>query len=175
MPRKAWCAGARKREVSAAKTGSACRLTARRPNAVKSDGCLKMKGWISDLDVDENIMLSQQLPYLAERAGHPGRSAEVWRAFRFAWPAARPARGMRRWDLRKAACIRTFLGQPALHHSRAAVHGVYADLMAPLVNATRSARKRGGAAVLWMVIVDPKSGTIQAFAQPSGRGCSAPN
>jgi len=34
------------------------------------------------------------------------------------------------------------------------VRGVYADLMAPLLNAVQSARKRG-AAVLW-TIVDPK-------------------
>jgi phospholipid/cholesterol/gamma-HCH transport system ATP-binding protein len=61
---------------------------------------------------------------------------------------------MRRWDLRKAACIRAFLGQPAFIILEQPVRGVYADLMAALVNAVRSARKRG-AAVLWTV-TDPK-------------------
>ena len=68
-------------------------------------------------------------------------------------PRGRPGK-VRRWDLRKAACIRAFLGQPALIILEQPVRGVYADFMAPLVNAVHSAR-RHCAAVLWTV-TDPQ-------------------
>jgi phospholipid/cholesterol/gamma-HCH transport system ATP-binding protein len=55
--------------------------------------------------------------------------------------------------LRKAACIRAFIGKPAFIIVEQPVRGLYADLMAPLLNAVQSARKRG-AAVLWTV-TDP--------------------
>jgi phospholipid/cholesterol/gamma-HCH transport system ATP-binding protein len=112
------------------------------------------EGWISDLDVAQNIMLSQ--------LHHTSRTEEdileealtLARVFGLpGLPRGRPAR-MRRWDLRKAACIRAFLGQPIFIILEQPVHGVYADLMAPLVNAVQAARQRG-AAVLWTV-TDPK-------------------
>lgn len=106
------------------------------------------EGWVSDLDVDENIMLAQK--------HHTQRSQDeiLDEALKFArmfglpgLPRGRPA-SVRRLDLRKAACIGAFLGQPVLIILERPAHGVYADLMAPLVNAVQSARKRGGA-VLW--------------------------
>jgi phospholipid/cholesterol/gamma-HCH transport system ATP-binding protein len=112
------------------------------------------EGWVSDLDVDENIMLAQR--------HHTSRSEKDILEEALTWarvfglpglPRGRPGK-MRRWDLRKAACIRAFLGQPRFIILEQPVHGVYADLMAPLLNAAQSARKRG-AAVLWS-IVDPK-------------------
>ena len=68
-------------------------------------------------------------------------------------PRGRPA-SVRRWDLRKAACLRAFLGQPILIILEQPVRGVYADLMAPLINSVQSARNRG-ATVLWTV-TDPQ-------------------
>jgi phospholipid/cholesterol/gamma-HCH transport system ATP-binding protein len=56
--------------------------------------------------------------------------------------------------LRKAACIRAFLGEPAFIILEQPVRGVYADFMSPLLNAVQSARTRG-AAVLWTV-TDPQ-------------------
>jgi phospholipid/cholesterol/gamma-HCH transport system ATP-binding protein len=112
------------------------------------------ESWVSDLDVDENIMLAQR--------HHTSRSEKDILEEALKWarvfglpglPRGRPGK-MRRWDLRKAACIRAFLGQPSFIILEQPVHGVYADLMAPLLNAAQSARKRG-AAVLW-TIVDPK-------------------
>jgi phospholipid/cholesterol/gamma-HCH transport system ATP-binding protein len=112
------------------------------------------EGWISDLDVDQNIMLAQR--------HHTQRSEEeiLEEALKFArmfglpgLPRGRPGK-VRRWDLRKAACIRAFLGQPTLIILEQPVRGVYADFMAPLVNAVQSAR-RHGAAVLWTV-TDPQ-------------------
>jgi len=112
------------------------------------------EGWISDLDVDQNIMMAQQ--------HHTHRSEDeiLEEALKFArmfglpgLPRGRPGK-VRRWDLRKAACIRAFLGQPRLIILEQPVRGVYADFMAPLVNAAQSARKHG-AAVLWTV-TDPQ-------------------
>jgi phospholipid/cholesterol/gamma-HCH transport system ATP-binding protein len=118
------------------------------------------EGWISDLEVDQNIMLAQR--------HHTRRSEEeiVEEALQFArifglpgLPRGRPA-SVRRWDLRKAACMRAFLGQPILIILEQPVRGVYADLIAPLLSSVRSARNRG-AAVLWTV-TDP-----QIWNQPS--------
>ncbi|MEO8429832.1 MAG: organic solvent ABC transporter ATP-binding protein [Verrucomicrobiota bacterium] len=112
------------------------------------------EGWISDLDVDENIVLAQR--------HHTQRTEEEIReeALKFArmfglpgLPRGRPGK-VRRWDLRKAACIRAFLGQPMLIILEQPVRGVYADFMAPLLNAVQSARTHG-AAVLWTV-TDPQ-------------------
>ena len=106
------------------------------------------EGWISDMDLDQNILLSQ--------LHHTRRNAEeiLDEAVKFArlfglpgLPRGRPA-SVRRPDLRKAACIRAFLGQPTLIILERPERGVYADLIAPLVNAVRSACQRG-AAVLW--------------------------
>jgi len=106
------------------------------------------EGWISDLDLDQNVMLSQR--------HHTRRSEEeiLDEAVKFArlfglpgLPRGRPS-SVRRPDLRKAACIRAFLGQPTLIILERPERGVYADLIAPLVNAVQSARQRG-AAVLW--------------------------
>ena len=112
------------------------------------------EGWVSDLEVSQNIMLSQR--------HHTRRSEEeiLDEALKFArmfglpgLPRGRPG-SVRRPDLRKAACIRAFLGQPVFIILEQPVRGVYADLMAPLVNAVESARKRG-AAVLWTA-TDPQ-------------------
>lgn len=112
------------------------------------------EGWISDLDVDENIMLGQ--------LHHTNRTeGEIMdEALKFArvfglpgLPRGRPGK-VRRWDLRKAACIRAFLGKPALIILEQPVRGVYADFIAPLLDAVQSARRRA-AAVLWTV-TDPE-------------------
>jgi phospholipid/cholesterol/gamma-HCH transport system ATP-binding protein len=111
-------------------------------------------GWISDLDVDQNMMLSQQHHTLRSEEDIMEEALQLARVFGLPGvPRGRPG-SMRRWDLRKAACIRAFLGQPAFIIIEQPVRGVYADLMAPLVNASKSARNRG-AAVLWTVS-DPK-------------------
>ena len=107
------------------------------------------EGWVSNLEVDLNITLAerhhtqrsedeilQEALNLARLFGLPGL------------PTGRPST-VRRLDLRKAACIRAFLGQPKLIILERPTRDVYADLIAPLVNAVQSARKRG-AAVIWM-------------------------
>ena len=112
------------------------------------------EGWISDLDVDQNIMLSQRHHTPRSEQDILEEALKLARVFGLpGLPRGRPG-SMRRWDLRKAACVRAFLGQPAFIILEQPVRGVYADLLAPLVNAVQSARKRG-AAVLWTV-TDPK-------------------
>ena len=56
---------------------------------------------------------------------------------------------MRRLDLRKAACVRAFLGRPDLIILEQPTHDVYDDLIEPLINVVQSACARG-AAVFWM-------------------------
>jgi phospholipid/cholesterol/gamma-HCH transport system ATP-binding protein len=112
------------------------------------------EGWISDLDIDQNIMLSQRHHTKRSEQDIVEEALKLARVFGLpGLPRGRPGT-MRRWDLRKAACIRAFLGQPPFIILEHAVHGVYTDLVAPLANAVQSARKRG-AAVLW-TITDPK-------------------
>jgi phospholipid/cholesterol/gamma-HCH transport system ATP-binding protein len=111
------------------------------------------EGWISDLDVDENIMLAERHHTQRTDADIMDEALKLSRVFGLpGLPRGRPGR-LRRWDLRKAACIRAFLGQPALVIIEQPVRGVYADFMAPLLSAVQSARTRG-AALLWTV-TDP--------------------
>jgi phospholipid/cholesterol/gamma-HCH transport system ATP-binding protein len=112
------------------------------------------EGWISDLDVDQNIILSQRHHTRRSEQDIMEEALKLARVFGLpGLPRGRPG-SMRRWDLRKAACIRAFLGQPPFIILEQPVRGSYADLIAPLINAVLSARKRG-AAVLWTV-TDPK-------------------
>ena len=111
------------------------------------------EGWISDLDVDQNITLSQRYHTTRSERDILEEALKLARVFGLpGLPRGRPG-NMRRWDLRKAACIRAFLGQPAFIILEQPVRGVYADLTTPLLNAVQSARQRG-AAVLWTV-TDP--------------------
>lgn len=112
------------------------------------------EGWISDVDVDENIVLAQRHHTQRTEQEIMDEALQLARMFGLpGLPRGRPGR-MRRWDLRKAACIRAFLGQPTLIILEQPVRGVYADFMAPLLNAVQSARTHG-AAVLWTV-TDPQ-------------------
>jgi phospholipid/cholesterol/gamma-HCH transport system ATP-binding protein len=112
------------------------------------------EGWVNDLEVDQNIMLAQRHHTQRSEEEITEEALKLARMFGLpGLPRGRPGT-MRRWDLRKAACIRAFLGQPALIILEQPVRGVYADFLVPLLNAVQSARTRG-AAVLWTV-TDPQ-------------------
>ena len=112
------------------------------------------EGWISDLDVDENILLSQLHHTNRTEAEIMDEALQFARVFGLpGLPRGRPGK-IRRWDLRKAACIRAFLGRPALIILEQPARGVYADFIAPLLDAVQFARRRA-AAVLWTV-TDPQ-------------------
>lgn len=103
------------------------------------------EGWISNLTVDENIVLSQRHHTQRSEEDILDEALKLARLFGLpGLPVGRPA-GVRRPDLRKAACIRAFLGQPALIILERPSRG---DPVTPLENAVRAARERG-AAVLW--------------------------
>jgi phospholipid/cholesterol/gamma-HCH transport system ATP-binding protein len=106
------------------------------------------EGWISDLDLEQNIILSQchhtrrtEADILAEARGisHLFGLPEL--------PRGRPG-SVSRSDLRAAACIRALIGQPILIVLERPQRGLYADLVDPLIAAVAAARQRG-AAVLW--------------------------
>ncbi|HEX9782484.1 MAG TPA: hypothetical protein VGA56_07090 [Opitutaceae bacterium] len=106
------------------------------------------ESWVANLDVDENITLSQR--HHTRRPEEELIDEAVAMAYDFLLPGlplGRPS-DFRRQDLQKAACIRAFLGEPALILLERPTRDIYADIMAPLANALFSARRRG-AAVIW--------------------------
>ncbi|MDB6027211.1 MAG: ABC-type transport system involved in resitance to organic solvent, ATP-binding protein [Verrucomicrobiales bacterium] len=108
------------------------------------------EGWITDLEVDQNIMLAERHHTRRSEKDITEEALQLARVFGLPGLPRGLPESMRRWDLRKAACIRAFLGQPAFIILEQPVRGVYADLLAPLISAVQSARRRG-AAVLWTV------------------------
>ena len=106
-------------------------------------------GWISNLDMDENITLP-----LFHHTTRPMedivREAEQWaRDFGFTeLPRLRPAR-MKRADLRRAEWVRAFLGDPHLVILENPMRDVYAEGLQLLAGAIEKVRQRG-TAVLWI-------------------------
>ena len=109
--------------------------------------------WIGFMDVATNILLPQlhhtrdDLSELRERAtalccafGLPGL------------PLVRPGE-LAAGDLARAACVRAFLGDPALVLLESPVQGRFTNLMPPLLNALAAARD-GGAAAVWFTRSD---------------------
>ena len=109
--------------------------------------------WINRLTLLENILLPQlhhtrrkfaalrdEAVHLAAQFGLPGL------------PMGLPDDVMRA-DHQRAACIRAFLGQPALILLEEPTFGVYPEVMPPRINAIRKARDRGSA-VIWLTLED---------------------
>ena len=109
--------------------------------------------WINRLTLLENILLPQlhhtrrkvaelrdEAVHLAEHFGLPGL------------PTGLPDDVMRA-DNQRAACIRAFLGQPALILLEEPSFGVYPEILPPLINAIRKACDRGSG-VIWLTLED---------------------
>lgn len=105
--------------------------------------------WINHLSLMENILLPQQhhtrrsvrqlreeAGELAQQFGLPGVPLDL--------PGDIPAA-----DLQRAACVRAFLGRPALILLEEPTSGIYLEIISALMNAVREARERG-AAVIWL-------------------------
>ena len=106
-------------------------------------------GWVSHLDVDENVTLAQRHHTRRPSAEIEAEAAKLARMFGLpGLPRGRPAQ-TRVPDLQRASCVRAFLGTPDLVLLERPAQGVYPEVMAPLINAVRSARARG-AAVVWL-------------------------
>jgi phospholipid/cholesterol/gamma-HCH transport system ATP-binding protein len=109
----------------------------------------KTGNWIKHLSLMENILLPQlhhtrrsirrlrdEAGELAQQFGLPGIPLDL--------PGDIPAA-----DLQRAACVRAFLGRPALILLEEPTAGVYLEIISALMNAVREARERG-AAVIWL-------------------------
>ncbi len=106
-------------------------------------------GWVSHLDVDENVMLAQRHHTRRPSSEIEAEAAKLARMFGLpGLPRGRPAQA-RIPDLQRAACVRAFIGTPDLILLERPEQGVYPEIMPPLINAVRSARARG-AAVVWL-------------------------
>jgi len=109
--------------------------------------------WVNRLTLLENILLPQlhhtrrelaelrdEALQLAEHFGLPGL------------PTGLPDDVMRA-DHQRAACIRAFLGRPALILLEEPTLGVYPEILPPLINAIRNACDRG-CGVIWLTLED---------------------
>jgi phospholipid/cholesterol/gamma-HCH transport system ATP-binding protein len=106
------------------------------------------QGWVTGMDVAQNITLAQRHHTRRSVADIEEEALELARLLGLpGLPRGRPD-AMRHDDLRRAECVRAFLGTPALLILERPTKGVYTDILAPLINLLRTARK-GGAAVLW--------------------------
>ena len=107
------------------------------------------RGWISNLDVDENITLAQRHHTSRPVAELEQEAAALARGFGLTeLPRVRPA-VLRSAVLRRAEWVRAFLGAPALILLEFPLREVYVDALDGLVLAVQAARARG-AAVLWL-------------------------
>ena len=107
------------------------------------------RGWISNLDVDENITLAQRHHTTRPLAEIEAEALALAKQFGFDdLPRVRPAL-LRSGELRRAAWIRALLGAPALLLLEHPLRDLPAAAGAPLVAAVRAACARG-AAVLWV-------------------------
>ncbi len=105
-------------------------------------------GWISTLDMDENITLSQSHHTRRPDAEIRDEASALARQFGLpGLPQGKPY-SMRAADLRRAACVRALLGKPELLILERPTAGVYPAIMPALMTGVRAARERG-AAVLW--------------------------
>ncbi|HMP77013.1 MAG TPA: organic solvent ABC transporter ATP-binding protein [Kiritimatiellia bacterium] len=107
-------------------------------------------GWLSNLDVDENITLAQR--YHLRRT--PEETLEEARALArelgmSGIPAGRPA-FVERELLLRAQWIRALMGKPALVLLERPGRDMSANEVAPLVSAVNKRREHDGTAVLWL-------------------------
>lgn len=105
--------------------------------------------WISNLDVEENVILCQMHETHRQAADIRAEARRWAQAFGMpdGLPRGRPA-NISRDLLRRSACARAFLGGPKLIILDRPTDGGFAGLAAPLVEAASFLRSRH-AAILW--------------------------
>ncbi|MCX6995842.1 MAG: ATP-binding cassette domain-containing protein [Kiritimatiellaeota bacterium] len=107
------------------------------------------RGWISNLDVDENITLAQRHHTLRPLAELDQEAEALARGFGLTeLPRVRPAT-LKGAVLRRAEWVRAFLGAPTLILLEYPMRDVYTNDLDGLLRAVQAARERG-AAVLWI-------------------------
>jgi phospholipid/cholesterol/gamma-HCH transport system ATP-binding protein len=110
-------------------------------------------GWIEFLDMAANILLPQF--HHTRRDGRALREEAASLAYSFGLPGLPMGHPLELSDvdLARAACIRAFLGEPALLLLESPLQGRFADLIVPLLEALATARQNGAAAI-WMTSSD---------------------
>lgn len=106
-------------------------------------------GWIEFIDTATNILLPEL--HHTRRDVRDVREEAAKLACNFGLPGlpmGRP-RDLSAKDLARAACIRAFLGGPALLLLESPLQGRFTDLTAPLLEALAAARQNGAAAI-WL-------------------------
>jgi phospholipid/cholesterol/gamma-HCH transport system ATP-binding protein len=104
--------------------------------------------WVANLDMDENLTLAERHHTRRDLEELREEATELARRFGLpGLPLGNPDRFPRQ-DLRKAACVRAFMGRAALIFLERPTNDIYAEVMSPLANAVYEARRRG-AAVVW--------------------------
>ncbi|HTO81431.1 MAG TPA: ABC transporter ATP-binding protein [Methylomirabilota bacterium] len=110
-------------------------------------------GWVEFLDTATNILL----PQLHHTRDDPGelREAAAGLARGFGLPGlpTGPPGSLSATDLARAACVRAFLGDPALLLLETPVQGRFVELFVRLLNALARARQNGAAAI-WLTASD---------------------
>ena len=106
-------------------------------------------GWISNLSVEENIVLAERHHTGRKDADIREEAAQLARLFDLPGIPMRHPEFVRDHDLQRAACIRAFLGKPMLLVLEQPTRGIYPHVMPPLMNMIGNARKRGSA-VIWV-------------------------
>jgi len=106
------------------------------------------QGWISFLDVSQNITLAQRHHTTRSDAQIEAEATELARLFDLPGLPHGLVAGARREDLNRAAFIRAFLGHPALIILERPTRDLMPGILPPLVNAVRAARDQGSA-IIW--------------------------
>jgi ABC-type lipoprotein export system ATPase subunit len=110
-------------------------------------------GWISNLDIGENITLAQRHHSTRSDSDIEEEATRLARMFGLPGLPHRELAGTRREDLRRSALIRAFLGNSALIILERPTRNLFPGIMPPLMNAIRAARDRGSA-VIWTTSED---------------------
>ncbi|MGH6887248.1 MAG: ABC transporter ATP-binding protein [Geminicoccales bacterium] len=106
-------------------------------------------GWIEFVDMATNVLLPQL--HHTRRDGREVREEAAELACSFGLPGLPMGhpRDLSAKDLARTACIRAFLGEPALLLLESPLQGRFTDLMVPLLETLTAARQNGAAAV-WL-------------------------
>jgi phospholipid/cholesterol/gamma-HCH transport system ATP-binding protein len=109
--------------------------------------------WADFLDTATNVLLPQL--HHTHRDPRTLRQAAAELAFYFGLPGLPMGlpKDLSSADRARAACVRAFLGDPALLLLESPLQGRFAELLPPLLNALASARSRGAAAI-WLTASD---------------------
>lgn len=144
-------------------SGGSVRFLGRDWTDVSADEANAMRGkigrvfgsgqWLEGFSVADNILLPQLHHTRRPKNDLTAEAAKLAEQFRLpGLPLGKPNE-YSLMELQKAACVRSFMGKPALLILEEPTFGVYPAIMAALMKAIRRGRDNG-AAVFWMTLSD---------------------